>query len=111
MQINFTAAFAHCYDPWHRCFRVICFVYVSVCRDWLFITERDWWILKRVTLKGGVTNTWRAQFWRLLSWREELRILLRQQITNGFVVIVCDLFCLSYENSLERRRGLLFMLI
>ncbi len=42
----------NCYDPWHRCFRVICFVYVSVCRDWLFITERDWWILKRVTLKG-----------------------------------------------------------
>ncbi len=43
-----------CYDPWHRCFRVFCFVYVSVyvCRDWLFITERDWWILKRVTLKG-----------------------------------------------------------
>ncbi len=20
-----------CYDPWHRCFRVCCFVYVTVC--------------------------------------------------------------------------------
>ncbi len=58
------------------CFRVFCFVYVTVyvCRDWLFIKERDWWILKRVTLKGRRYQHTGSSLWRLLLWREELRI-------------------------------------
>ncbi len=52
----------------------VCDCVCYVCRDWLFIKERVWWILKRVTLKGRCyqhTGSWR---WRLLLWREEQRI-------------------------------------
>ncbi len=31
--------------------------------------------------------------------------------TASWLFSFCDLFCLSYENPLERRRGLLFVLI
>ncbi len=64
--------FQECYDPWHRCFRVFCFVYA--CRDWFFIKERDWWILKRVTLKGRRYQHTECSLWCLLLWHEELRI-------------------------------------
>ncbi len=64
--------FQECYDPWHRCFRVFCFVYA--CRDWFFIKERDWWILKRVTLKERRYQHTESSLWCLLLWHEELRI-------------------------------------
>ncbi len=50
------------------------YVTVYVCRDWLFIKERDLWILKRMTLKRRRYQHTRSSLWRLLLWREELRI-------------------------------------
>ncbi len=44
---------------------VLLCVTVYVCRDWLFIKERDWWILKRVTLKGRRYQHTRSSLWGL----------------------------------------------
>lgn len=85
-----------CYNPLHLCSCVSCFDYVSVCGDWQILKERDWWIVKWMTLKG-----WRYQNMGSSFWCEEL--LIPPPSTNHqrhLVAIVCSFmntFCLLFN--------------
>ncbi len=80
------------------CFALCMWVYV--CRDWLFIKERGWWILKWVTLKGRCYQHMELTLaFAVESWRAPDSASVNRSPTASWllfvVVSIRDLFCVT----------------
>ncbi len=92
-------------------------VCVCVCVQGLAVHQgRDWWILKRMTLKARRYQNMGAHFGVCCCGERSSGFRLHQQITNSFVITVCccfySWFILSIPRQFpEHRRGPPFILI